>query len=233
MRILEGFLELGRARLWLSLMVLSVFSTCVSAQDFLEEFNLGNRKLGLAGESRYFNLNPGFQIVLVSSHTKLTITVLHETKEIGGVVTRVFEEQEEVGSELYEVSCNFYAIDPQTKDVFYFGEEVDFYKGGQVVDHKGAWLAYQSGDRPGLIMAPTPWIGMRYYQELAPGVAMDRVEVVRMSQTIQTPVGQLSNCLLTKETSAIEPITGYKTCAPGIGLVQDQSLKLVSYGYRR
>lgn len=213
--------------------LMALLLTYVLAQDFQEEFNLSARKLGPTGESRYFILMPGFQIVLAAGNTKLTITVLNETKEIGGVATRVVEEREEVGGELAEISRNFYAIDPATKDVFYFGEEVNFYKDGKVVDHKGAWLAYQDRNRPGLIMPGAPKVGMKYYQEIAPGVAMDRAEVVSLSETLATPAGQLANCLLSKEASALEPVTEFKTYAPGIGLVQDQALRLVSYGYRR
>ena len=160
-----------------SAVLLLIFADAKS-QEFQDEFNLASRKLSSSGEAKYFVLVPGFQIVLGSSTTKLTITVLNETKEIGGITTRILEEREEVGGALAEISRNYYAIDPVTKDVFYFGEDVDFYKDGQVINHNGSWLAFEGSNRPGLIMPGTPKIGMKYAQEVAPGVAMDRAQVL-------------------------------------------------------
>jgi hypothetical protein len=117
MKRFAGRLMFGRLEWWLALMAL-LLSACASAQGFQEEFNLSTRKLGPTGESRYWVLKPGFQIVLASSDTKLTITVLDETKQVGSVLTRVVEEREEINGELYEISRNFYAIDSTTGDVF-------------------------------------------------------------------------------------------------------------------
>jgi hypothetical protein len=196
------------------------------------EFNLDERVLSDIGESEYFILVPGFQLVLESSNEHLTITVLDETKEINGVTTRVLEEREERNGELYEVSRNFYAIDNATGDAFYFGEDVDYYENGEVVRHSGEWLAYEGANVPGIIVPGAPDIGMRYFQEIAPGVAMDRAEVISLTETFTTPAGVFENSLVTQETSPLEPnVTERKTYASGIGLIQDQRLLLVSYGY--
>ena len=73
---------------------------------------------------------------------------------------------------------------------------------------------------------------MKYYQEIAPGVAMDRAEVVSLTETCETPAGKFPNCLKVKEGSALEFwAREYKYHAPGIGLVRDEDLELVSYGY--
>jgi hypothetical protein len=198
--------------------------------EWREEFNITNRELSDTGESTYFILVPGFRLVLATQNETLTITVLDETKEINGITTRVVEEREEKNGELYEISRNFYAIDQETGDVFYFGEDVDFYENGEIVGHKGEWLAYTNGNKPGLIMPGDPQVGLKYYQELAPGVAMDRAEVISVSDTFETPEGKFENCLTTRESSKIEPAIEQKTYAPGIGLIQDQSMVLVSHG---
>jgi hypothetical protein len=203
-----------------------------SSQGWKQEFNIADRKLTHTGESKYFILLPGFQTILESQGAKLIITVLDETKEINGITTRIVEEREEKNGELYEISRNFFAIDQETSDVFYFGEEVDFYEKGKVVGHRGEWIAYENENRPGLIMPGTPEVGMKYYQEIAPGVAMDRAEVIKVSETFNTTAGEFKDCLITEESSELEPgVTEYKTYAPSIGLVQDQSMKLTSYGY--
>jgi hypothetical protein len=206
------------------------------ADGWQEEFNVGGRSLGPTGESRYMVLVPGFQVVLESRKARLTITVLDETVEFQGIVTRVVEEREEQGGKLYEIARNYLAIDAATGDVFYFGEDVDFYKGGKVVNHEGTWRAYQGRNRPGLLLPGRPAVGMRYYQELAPGVAMDRAEVLSISERIETPAGPLTGCLRVRESSSIKWLglfspTEQKVYAPGIGLVQDEDLKLVRYGH--
>lgn len=211
-------------------------NAAVMAQDWQEEFNLGSRKLSDTGKSDFFILMPGYRIVLESGNMKLVITVTNETKVINGVTTRVVEEWEEKNGELYEIARNYYAIDTETGDAFYFGEDVDFYKKGKIAHHTGTWIADEDGNRPGLIMPGKPEVGMKYYQELAPGKAMDRAEVVSVSETYATPAGEFKSCLKAKESSKLKKLLfftpkEYKTYAPGIGLIQDGKMKLVSYGY--
>ncbi|UUZ68330.1 hypothetical protein LP416_29795 [Polaromonas sp. P2-4] len=88
--------------------------------------------------------------------------------------------------------------------MFYFGEDVDYYENGKVVKHDGTWHAGVNGSRAGLMMPATPKLKMKYYQEIAPGVAMDRAEIVSLDETCKTPAGTFSKCLKVKEGSAIE-----------------------------
>ena len=170
--------------------------------------------------------------MLEGGDTRIQITVLDETRVVGGVTTRVVEEREWKEGQLYEVSKNYFAMCEQTKDVFYFGESVDYYKNGKVVNHDGSWLAGEGGNRPGLIMPGQPKVGMRYYQEIAPGVAMDRAEIVSLSETCATPAGTFPKCMKVQEGSAIELLAKeFKFHAPGIGLVQDEDVKLVKHGF--
>ena len=207
-------------------------ATSTPSQEWQDEFNILSRELFDTGESKYFILKPGFQMTYESQFEKLVITVLDETKVINGITTRVIEEREERFGELIEVSRNFFAIDQSSGDVFYFGEDVDMITNGQATSHSGAWLAYENDNLPGLIMSGNPVVGMKYYQEIAPGVAEDRAEVVSITATFQTQAGEFTGCLITQESSKIQPLAiEYKTYCPGVGLVQDQSLLLISYGY--
>ena len=70
-----------------------------------------------------------------------------------------------------------------------------------------------------------------YYQEVAPGVAMDRAEIVSLTETCKTPAGTFKRCMKVKETRRSTPALEYKYHAPGIGLVRDEDLKLVKYGF--
>ena len=195
-----------------------------------QDFAIDECALGATGRTEFFILEPGFQIVLEGGNERVAITVLDETKTITGIVTRVVEEREWVGESLIEVSRNFFAICESTGDVFYFGEEVDDFANGELVGHGGAWLVGEEEARAGLIMPGNPVIGMRYYQEIAPDVALDRAEVISIDETLTTPAGIFTGVLKTEETSGLKKERGFKTYASGIGLIQDEALLLVEYG---
>jgi len=81
------------------------------------------------------------------------------------------------------------------------------------------------------MMPGLPLVGAKHYQEIAPKVALDRAEILSVSETVKTPAGVFKNCLKVVETTPLEPRNKeYKYYAPGIGLVQDGKLKLVKYG---
>jgi hypothetical protein len=201
-------------------------------QTWQEEFGLSDCSLETNGRNQFFILEPGFQLILKGGIEQLTITVLDETREVDGIMTRVVEEREWKNDEVVEVSRNFFALCKETNDVFYFGEEVYMYSGGTVVSHSGAWIAGENDARAGLIMPGNPHLGMKYYQELAPDVAMDRAEIVSLDETLDTPAGSFNECLKTREGTALNSLErDYKTYAPGIGLIQDEQLLLTEYGF--
>lgn len=184
------------------------------------------------GRNPYFVLEPGYRLSYEGEEdgetVRLTITVLHKTQVIDGVETRVVKEREVQGGELVEISWNYFALCNRTNAVVYFGEDVNMYEDGVVVDHEGAWRAGENGARAGIIMPGHALIGARYYQEIAPGVALDRAENVSINEVVRTPAGTFENCLQVRETTPLEPgNVGIKWYAPGIGLVQDGPLSLV------
>jgi hypothetical protein len=200
------------------------------APPFTDTFRVDPADWSSTGTNRHFILEPGFVLVLEGGGERLTITVLDETKVVDGVTTRVVEEREEKEGKLVEVSRNFFAISKRTNDVYYFGEEVDIYADGKVVSHDGAWLSGQNGARWGLMMPGTPLLGARYCQEIAPGVAMDRAEVVGVNETFETGAGKFEGCLKTLESTPLEGGTEHKFYAPGIGLLRDGKMRLVRHG---
>ena len=209
-------------------------SAIAGSPAFADSFGTDKAHLVSTGRNRFFVLEPGYQLVLEGKEkgkaTVLTITVLNETKLVDGVETRVVEEKETANGQVVEISRNYFAISTKTSDVFYFGEDVDMYKDGKVVGHEGAWLSGVNGARFGMMMPGTPLLGARYQQEVAPKVAMDRAEVVSLTETLQTPAGKFEKCLKTEESSALEGGKEQKLYAPGIGLIYDGSLKLTKYG---
>ena len=217
----------------------------------LTEFNLGKLTgLPRAGtfvpfsNNPFFPFAPGRKLVLEGveddEEIVLTITVLDEIKPItltvGGeskvISTRVIEEQEEIDGELYEVARNFFAQCIETGDVYYFGEEVDFYEDGMLIGHQGAWLAGVNNAQPGIIMPGRFTVGARYFQEVAPGVAEDFGANSAVGVAMTVPAGMFTGCVQVTETNPLDPQGDpeVKTYAPGIGLISDAGiLKLTSF----
>jgi len=200
--------------------------------EWTADFQLDKCKFTTVGRNEWFSLEPGYQLTLESADERLQITVLEDTVQIGKVWTRVVEEREWESGELEEVSRNFFAMCAETRDIFYFGEDVDNDEEGQVVSHSSAWRAYEGDARPGMIMPGKPAISQAYYMEYAPGKAMDRAKVVSLSDSLSTPAGSFKNCLKVEESSGLNPKEReFKVYAPGIGLIQDEDLLLVMHGF--
>jgi len=200
-----------------------------------ESLNLEQCDFSSIGRNQFFVLEPGYQLTLEGveeeDSVKLQITVLDKTEKIGNVETRVVEEKETVNDTVVEISRNFYAMCTQTNSIFYFGEDVDIYEEGQIVGHGGSWRADSGNAKAGLIIPGMVLLGARYYQEIAPDVAMDRAEIVSINEIVQTPAGRFEHCLKTEETTPLEPkAKEYKLYAPGIGLIKDGNLLLTKYG---
>ena len=206
-----------------------------SSKQFTQSFMQDSCSFETTGRNPYFILEPGYQLVLEGMEgkdkIKLVITVLNETKKIGNIETRIVEENESANGNTVEISRNYFAFCKQSNSVFYFGEEVDMYKNDKIINHEGAWAA-EGNNKAGVLMPGIILLGSRFYNEIAPGVAMDRVEIISVTETLQTPAGIFINCLKTEETSPLEPkAKEYKVFAPGIGLIKDGGLLLTKYGF--
>jgi hypothetical protein len=187
------------------------------------DFSAEKADLVSTGRNPYFLLEPGYFLVLEKEGEQLTISVLGETKKVDGVECRAVEEKEIKNGKVTEKSKNYFAISKRTNSVFYFGEDVG-----------GAWVSGQKGARFGLMMPGTILLRARYYQEVAPRVAMDRAEILSVSETVMTPAGTFMNCLKIEETTPLDPKEKeYKYYAPGIGVVAEAGMKLVKYGFAK
>ncbi|MEO7394320.1 MAG: hypothetical protein ABIU11_05210 [Chitinophagaceae bacterium] len=187
------------------------------------------------GRNMYFILEAVYQLILAGKDgedsAQLVITVLNETKKIGNTETRVVEENESANGKTIEISRNYFAFCKENNSIYYFGEDVDMYKNGKVLNHEGSWIA-TGNNHPGILMPGLIFLGARYYQEIAPGIAMDRAEIISNSEKTVTPAGSFINVLKTEETTSLEPKDKeYKLYAPGIGLIKEGNLLLVKYGF--
>jgi hypothetical protein len=215
----------------------ATFGSIVLAQDkkkekadkderpFSDTFLVDEKDLVSVGRNPYVILEPGYQMYYESKDKKetLTVTVLEETKKIGNVECRVVEERELVDGKEKEVSRNYFALCKRTNNVYYFGE-----------DAGGAWLHGEKGARFGLLMPGSPLLGARYYQEVAPGAAMDRAEIISLSETMEVPAGKFEKVLKILETTPLDPKEhAHKYYAPGVGKIYDAEMTLVRYGKKK
>ena len=163
----------------------------------------------------------------------LESTVLSKTSKVAGIDVLVLEELAYEDGLLIERALDYFA---QHRDgtVYYFGEKVGNYADGKFVDHAGSWIAGRHGATPGIIMPAAPFVGQTFNQENAPGVAEDQAEVVAVGESIRTPAGRFTDCVVMEDTSPLDPgVVDTKWYCPGIGLVRDEGadgfIELVSY----
>ena len=206
----------------------------------------GRHEFTLNIDNRYFPLPVGQQWDLTGvdegERLGLQITVLNETETFfkgrKQVTTRVVKEHEwadangnariDPGEEPIEISWNYFAQTEQGT-VCYFGEIVDIYEGGVVVSHEGSWRADARGNAPGIYMPAEPKEGMRFQQELAPGIAEDTATIVATGRTTRVPAGTFRDTIRVRDVNPLDGSSGIKVYAPGVGLIVDGPLELVRY----
>ena len=223
---------------------------CKDDCEFTMDFRLEDCKFETRGVNPSFILKPGYQLVLESEDEKSVETVLCDTKEINlddrTIITRVVEERAYEDDVLIEISRNYFAICKKTNAVYYFGElsrdcpagfdENDVCTGEPGTEEgestEGSWEAGVDGGEPGLIMPGTPLMGTKYFQEIAEEQeAVDRGQIV----DVGFDFGKWSGCIEINDTNPAEGVCklgdDVKIYCPGVGLVKDQDLELVEYGF--
>jgi hypothetical protein len=201
--------------------------------DFTRDFRIEDCTFQTTGNSPFFPLVIGqvseFRGEADSEREALTITTTDATIDVGGITARIIEERHTVDGELVEVSRNYFAHCAENNTVFYFGEDVDNYEAGQIANHDGSWRHGRAGATAGVIVPGLPLLGARYFQEIAPGTALDRAEVMQLNTRARTPYGTFDGVLVTEETTPLEPdARETKMYAPGVGLIVDAELRLTT-----
>jgi hypothetical protein len=191
-----------------------------------DRFDVNKADLLPTGNNPYITIQPGRVLRLKNGIDTLTVTILPDIQDVDGVKAGVLEERETKDGKLIEVSRNFFATDRNTGDVYYFGEDVDNYKDGKIINHESAWRAGAMGARFGLMIPAKPIVGQKFFQEIAPKVAMDRVEVVSINETVKTPAGTFEHCVHLRETTPLESDVSHKHYAPGVGMIKDDAFEL-------
>ena len=209
----------------------------VSPVPFTENYDISVCDTTRAGftltiNNPFFPMPVGARWIFVGNDegdsVNLTITILPDTMMVAGVATRVLEERESENGTLVEISRNFF-VQAATGDICYYGEDVDIYSGGVIVSHDGAWRAGVGGAAPGVFMPAAPAVGQMFRQEVAPGVAEDRIEITAVGAAVTVPLGTYTNTVNFLESTPLEPgARSYKSFASGVGMLVDDVVRLVS-----
>jgi len=190
--------------------------------------------------NKYFHLPVG-TILKFEKETKegleqITIEILNEKVDVNGVQTRVYLDTVYLDGQIREQTRDYIAQHKKTGDIWYFGEDVNNYEEGKLVDHEGAWLYGKDGALPGIWIKANPQIGEIYLQEYLEGKAEDRVEILSLSETVNVNGKTYENCLKTYDYTLLDDHSKeHKYYCPEIGnlvyvehLVDDEFLNLIS-----
>ena len=157
-----------------------------------------------------------------------------QQKTVAGVNVLVVKDEAFEDGELIESTLDYFA---QHRDgtVYYFGEDVDNYEDGVVINHDGSWLAGDGQNLPGIFMPGSPKVGDRFDQERAPGIAEDHSEVLEVGLTVTVPAGTFTNCIKTEDINPLDADAQVenKFYCPAVGFMKETAegvvLELASF----
>ncbi|HEV2592156.1 MAG TPA: hypothetical protein VGU02_09705, partial [Gaiellaceae bacterium] len=143
------------------------------------------------------------------------VTVLRQTKTIGGVPCVALQDRLYLHGRLEERTTDWYSQDAKG-NVWYFGEDTaELGRNGKVISTEGTWAAGVAAAQPGIYMPAHPRIGQTGRQEYLKGHAEDHFKVVSLLRT---------NAVLTAEWTPLEPgVLDHKLYVRGVGTVLEQT----------
>lgn len=176
----------------------SEYAVSIIPTDFSTEIN-----------NKYFRLPVGRELVFEAvtqegKKEKITITIPGETREIMGVNTLVYRDIVTIDGELVEDTKDYLAQD-KNGNVWYFGEEVNNYEEGKLVDHDGTWIAGENGAQPGIWIKSEHVVGDVYLQEYYKGIAEDTREVKAVGEAVEIKKGKYQDCVKMYDFTPLDP----------------------------
>lgn len=201
------------------LAVLAVLLVAVGATVFVTE----NTRRSRAGEyspqinpadfstqinNKYFALPVGkkltYETVQQGKVTEtIEIEILRETKMVEGVETVVYLDKEYKNGQLVEETRDYLA-QHKNGDVWYFGEDVNNFWNGILVNHSGSFLHGKDGAKAGIWMKAEQRIGDSYKQEFYAGHAEDIRDTVAVGETVSTKSGTYTDCVKVYDWTPLE-----------------------------
>jgi hypothetical protein len=159
--------------------------------------------------NKYFSLARGQKMTYEAQTSdgleRVEIQITGQTKKVMGIQTLVYHDTVTVDGVLVEDTYDYLAQNKTTGDVWYFGESVDNYNNGVLVNHSGSWLAGVNDAQPGIWVKASPQVSESYQQEYLAGEAEDMVTVISTDETVTIGMGTYTNCLKTYDWTPLNP----------------------------
>ena len=178
--------------------------------------------------NKYYTLKPGtkatYEKKTSKGITRVEIEATGETRKVMGVTSLVVRDREWLNDQLAEDTRDWVAQD-KDGNVWYFGEAVDNYEDGKLVDHDGSWEAGVDGAQPGIVMLGSPKVGDSYRQEYYPGKAEDMGTVVAVGKKVTVRQGAFEDCVQIRDWSRIkegEVEHKYFCAGPGLLVLEEK-----------
>ena len=148
---------------------------------------------------------------------RVEIEILPETMTIAGVETVVYLDREYKNGQLVEETRDYLA-QHKNGDVWYFGEEVDNYWNGVLLNHSGSFLHGKDGAKAGIWMKAEQRVGDSYRQEYYVGHAEDIRDTIATGETVTTKSGTYTDCVKVYDWTPLEKnAREYKYHCPEVG----------------
>ena len=180
-------------------------------------------------DNTYWPMAPGSRWVYREvdadgSRKRVEVTVTNRTKVILGIPATVVHDRVTEEGELVEDTEDWYAQD-KWGGLWYLGENTTEYENGKAAGKHGSWEAGVDGAQPGLIIPPSPEVGMSYRQEFYAGEAEDLGRILSLDELAEVPFGSYDEVLMTRDWTPLEPdILEHKFYAKGVGPVLELGL---------
>lgn len=158
--------------------------------------------------NQYFALPVGKKLTYETTEQgkvteRVEIEILPETVTIEGVETVVYLDKEYKSGQLVEETRDYLA-QHKNGDVWYFGEDVDNYWNGMLVNHSGSFLHGKDGAKAGIWMKAEQRVGDSYRQEYYVGHAEDIRDTVATGETVTTKSGTYTDCVKVYDWTPLE-----------------------------
>jgi len=188
----------------------------------------------------YSGKDEGEKIVVIDFFSAETRTFMVDGNPVECALLKEVEFEE---GELIEISCNYFA-EADDGTVYYFGETVDNYEDGVVVDNEGSWLVggptlpsdpptTATALEPAVFMPGNPEVGDSWKPEDIFPIVDETVTLKKEGQKQKLPAGKFKDTIKVEETTQLDPKSKEtKWYAPGVGFIRakqkQESLKMIA-----
>lgn len=158
--------------------------------------------------NKYFSLPVGKKMIYEADTEegveRIEIEIENGTRNIMGIETIIYRDKVYLGGVLVEDTKDYLAQD-KDGNVWYFGEDVNNYEAGNLLDHAGSFIAGVDGAKPGIWIKGEQIVGDSYKQEYYKGEAEDMRDVVAINLTVSTKLATYTDCVKVYDWTPLDP----------------------------